>query len=87
MVILGEGLRTVLAHPSKAGAAVVSVGTVVNVSLSCLFPEILSGFLVGSASGSLGFLPSNKQVFSCHVAFGHPSSVVGILVGKRMAWR
>ena len=44
MVSLGEGLSTALAHPSKAGATVVSVGLVVSVSLSRLFPEILSAF-------------------------------------------
>ena len=56
MVGLGEGSSTdVFAHPSKAGATVVSVGLVVSVSLSCLFPEILSGFLVASGSGSAGF--------------------------------
>ena len=32
------------AHPSMAGATVVSVGPVVSVSLSRLFSEILSGF-------------------------------------------
>ena len=44
VVGLGEGLSPELAHPSKAGATVVSVGPVVCVSLSRLFPEILSGF-------------------------------------------
>ena len=39
---LGEGLSTALAHPSEAGATVVSVGPVVSVSLSRPFPEILS---------------------------------------------
>ena len=43
VVSLGEGLSTALAHPSKAGATVVSVGPVVSVSLSRLFPEILPG--------------------------------------------
>ena len=32
------------AHPLMAGATIVSVGPVVCVSLSRLFPEILSGF-------------------------------------------
>ena len=32
------------AHPSMAGATIVSVGPVVCVSLSRLFPEISSGF-------------------------------------------
>ena len=41
---MGEGLSTALAHPSNAGATVVGVGPVVSVSLSRLFPEILSGF-------------------------------------------
>ena len=44
MVSLGEGLSTALAHPSKAGATVVIVGNVVCVSLSRLFPEMLSAF-------------------------------------------
>ena len=44
VVGLGEGLSPELAHASKAGATVVSVGPVVCVSLSRLFPEILSGF-------------------------------------------
>ena len=54
MVSLGEGLSTALAHRLKAGATVVTVGPVVGVSLSCLFSEILSAFLVGIGSGSLG---------------------------------
>ena len=45
VVSLGEGSSTALAHPSKAGASVVTVGPVVSVSLSRLFPEILSGLL------------------------------------------
>ena len=44
MISQGEGLSPELAHPSMAGATVVSVGPVVSVSLSRLFPEILSGF-------------------------------------------
>ena len=44
MVSLGEGLSTVLAHALKAGVTAVNVGPVVRVSLSCVFPEILSGF-------------------------------------------
>ena len=44
MVGLGEGLSQELAHPLKAGATVVSAGPVVCVSLSRLFPEILSRF-------------------------------------------
>ena len=55
MVSLGEGLSKALARPSKAGATIVSVGPVVSVSVSRLLAEILSGFLVGSGSGSLGF--------------------------------
>ena len=50
-----EGLSTALAHPSKADVTVVSVGPGVSVTLSRLFPEVFSGFLVGSGSGSLGF--------------------------------
>ena len=55
MVSLGKGLSTALAQPSKAGATAVSVGPVVGVSLSRLFADVLSGFLVGSGIGSLGF--------------------------------
>ena len=45
LVGLGEGYSTaVFAHPSKAGATVVSVGPVVSVSLSGLFPE---NFIMG----------------------------------------
>ena len=52
------------------------------VSLSCQFPGILTGFSVGSGSGSLGFGPIAKQAFSCLIAFGHPSPAVGRQVGK-----
>ena len=44
VVSQGEGLSPELAHPSMAGATVVSVGPVVCLSLSCLFTETLSGF-------------------------------------------
>ena len=50
---MGDGLGTVVfAHPSKAGATVVSVRPVESVSLARLFPEIYQFFLVGSGSGS-----------------------------------
>ena len=41
---MGEGLSPELAHPSKAGATVMSVGPVVCVSLSRLFPDIVLEF-------------------------------------------
>ena len=65
------------AHPSMAGATIVSIGPVVCVSLSRLFPEILSGFLwaVAVASPVLGH--RTKQAFSCLIAFGHPFPLVG----------
>ena len=44
-----------LAHLSMAGANIVSVGPVVCLSLSCLFPEILSGFWWAVAVVSRGF--------------------------------
>ena len=44
VVGLGEGWSPELAHPSKAGATVVSLRPVVCVSLSRLFPEIYQGF-------------------------------------------
>ena len=44
VVSQAEGLSPELAHPSMAGATVVSVGLVVWVSVSRLFREILSGF-------------------------------------------
>ena len=65
------------AHPLMAGATIVSVGPVVCVSLSRLFPEILSGFWWAVAVNSPGFGHHSKQAFSCFVAFGHPSPVVG----------
>ena len=56
VVGLGKGLSTVVfAQPLKAGATVVGVGPVVSVSLSLLFAEILSAFLVGSGGGRPGF--------------------------------
>ena len=65
------------AHPSMAGATIVSVGPVVCVSLSSLFPEILSGFWWAVALVSPGFGHCSKQAFLCLIAFGHPSPVVG----------
>ena len=44
VVGLGEGLSPELAHPSKAGATVVSVGPVVCVSLSACFLKFYQGF-------------------------------------------
>ena len=41
---MSEGLSPELTNTSKAGATVVSVGPVVCVSMSRLFPEIFSGF-------------------------------------------
>ena len=41
---MGEGLSTALAHPSKAGATVVSVGPVVRVSLSACFLKFYQAF-------------------------------------------
>ena len=65
------------AHPSMAIATIVSAGTVVCVSLSRLFPEILSGFWWAMAVVSPGFGHRSKQAFSCLIAFVHPSPVVG----------
>ena len=69
---MGEGLSTVLAGPSKAGATVVSVGPVVSVSLSRPFPEMLSGFLSGSGSGSLGFGRLANRPFHASSLFATP---------------
>ena len=60
------------AHPSMAGATIVSVGPEVCVSLSRLFPEILSGFWWAVALVNPAFGHSSKQAFSCLVAFDHP---------------
>ena len=53
------------------------------VSLSRLFPDILSGFWWAVAVVSPGFGHRSKQAFSCVIAFGHPSPVVGKYVGKQ----
>ena len=65
------------AHPSMADATKVNVGPVVCLSLSRLFPGILSGFGWAVAVVSPGFGHGSKQAFSCLIAFGHPSPVVG----------
>ena len=70
------------AHPSMAGATVVSGGPVVIVSLSCLSPEVVSGFWWAVAVVSPGFRPRSREAFSCLLAFSHPSPVVGRQGGK-----
>ena len=71
------------AHPLMAAATIVSVGPVVCVSLSRLFPEIISVLWWAVAVVSPGFGHRGKQAFSCLIAFHHPFPVVGRLVGKQ----
>ena len=61
----------------ETGATIGRVGPVVCVSLSRLFPEILSGFWWAVAVVIPGFGHRSKQAFSCLIALGHPSPVVG----------
>ena len=70
------------APPLMACASIVSVGPVVCVSLSRLFPEILSAFWWAVAVVSPGLGHHSKQAFSCLIAFAHPSPVVGTQVGR-----